>query len=342
MSSGLTVRRHWISYKSAGYVLKPKTYPACKKCSLGKPQGWSGAADGHLYYRCCRNTCRKCFNVLKFSKFAKARVTPAELGVIVHRYVSLDRMAPPPIDDIAADVELGRTKVTRVVQVLRSVEFKVAQHQNTRGQLAGDLEVDEHAPRSFHVSTKNEKFKRYVRKILLKKKHPYYLNYWRIIGLRKRGGGRVYIRFLPPKPLPLGSSPPPLSEDELIESKILKRARPRSSVCHSDGAQSYPAVIKKYFKKLRSRAVAHKRMEFVKPIKPPQLRRGAASSHSGTQCIDSTWKTLDAAIPQQVKTKKDHDVNPLLKDYAHVWLYRVNHRNLDGFETLGGYIRKGF
>jgi hypothetical protein len=132
----------------------------------------------------------------------------------------LHRLAPPAIDDLAADAEIGRKKVLRIVTVLRDVENKVARRQNARGQLAEDLEVDEHAPRSFHISTKNPKFHSYVRKDLLKKKPPYFLNYWKVIGLRKRGGGRVYISFLPPNPVAPGAKPPTLGQKELLQSKL--------------------------------------------------------------------------------------------------------------------------
>ena len=34
-------------------------------------------------------------------------------------------------------------------------------------------------------------------------------------------------------------------------------------------------------------------------------------------------------------------MNPLLEQYTWCWLYRVNHRMVDGFTTLGSYVRAG-
>ena len=177
-----------------------------------------------------------------------------------------------------------------------------------------------------------------MKKSLLKRKCPYHINYWRIVGLRKRGNGRVYIRILPPCLLPPGSKPPPISVQELLQSKILHRVLRRSTVVHSDGAVSYPIVMRKHFKGLRPRAVKHSTMEFVRRIAPTRLKRGSTSPLSGTQSIDSTWKTLDASIPAEVHTKIAHDINPLLEEYMFSWLYRINHRNIDGFQAMVRYM----
>ena len=80
-------------------------------------------------------------------------------------------------------------------------------------------------------------------------------------------------------------------------------------------------------------------MEFVKPVRPVRFPSGLSSSSSGTQSIDSTWKQLDKSIPPKLHTKAGHVMNPLLEQYAWCWLYRVNHRMVDGFTTLGSYVR---
>ena len=157
-------------------------------------------------------------------------------------------------------------------------------------------------------------------KASLKRKLPYFLNSIRVIGLRKRGGGKTFLKLLPPKLLPLASKPPPISEQELVGSRILHRAKPRSTVFHHDGAWSYDRVIKDKFKKLRSRSVAHANMEFVRPIRAVRLPSGRSASLSGTQAIESTWKTLDRSIPSELKTKANHDVNPRLVEYVYSWL----------------------
>ena len=53
---------------------------------------------------------------------------------------------------------------------------------------------------------------KYQTKALLKRKLPYFLNYIPAIRLRNRGGGKTHLEFLPPKRLPPGSKPPPISE----------------------------------------------------------------------------------------------------------------------------------
>lgn len=257
------------------------------------------------------------------------------------RYTSLDNMTAPSVDDLAGEAECGRDAVRSVVEVLRSTESAVAQSENNRGHLTGDVEVDEHGVRSFHISTKNEFYKKYITKKLAAGGHTYYLNYVRVIGLRKRGGGRVILKMLPPKPLPPGSRPPPLSDAELLESRVLRRVHLKACVIHSDGAQAYPSIIRKHFKGLKARAVSHKNMEFVKGVPAVNLgKHWKSSTLTGTQSIDATWGTLDACIPSQLRTKVGNKMNPLLEEYIWSWVYRVNHRNVDGFQTLGRYLQK--
>ena len=47
----------------------------------------------------------------------------------------------------------------------------------------------------------------------------------------------------------------------------------------------------------------------------------------------------DQAIPSTLHTKKDHTLNPLLEEYTWCWLYRINHRMVDGFACLGAFVR---
>ena len=247
---------------------------------------------------------------MKHSIFGGARTTSPtikQLAVVIKMYTNTDKAAPPPVDDLAAYCERGRWQIGNIVAKLREIEAAVAKRQNSRGQLDGDLEVDEHGIRSFHVSTTNAVFENYRTKKLMNKKPPYLLNYIWVVGLLKRGGGRVYMSFLPPKLLPPKSCPPPISEEELIDSGILKLARPGSCVVHTDGAQAYPSVIKRSFRKLRHWSVAHSRMEFIKPVRPPS---GLSSSPWGTQAIDSTWKQIDKATPPELHTKAGHVMNP--------------------------------
>ena len=75
----------------------------------------------------------------------------------------------------------------KVFEILRDKEIAVAKVKNDKCVLRGDVEVDEHSIRSFHVSPKNDKFKAYRSKALVQAKHKYYLNYIRVIGARQRG-----------------------------------------------------------------------------------------------------------------------------------------------------------
>ena len=241
----------------------------------------------------------------------------------------------PTVNDLAAECEGGRHAVGSIVNALRGVEASIAKRENRRGQLEGDLEIDEHGIRSFHISPTNPAFAGLVPRKLAAKGHKYFLNYLRVIGMRVRGGGRVVLEFLPHKPLPPKSSPPVLSAKELVDCGILRRAKAHCTVIHSDGAWAYPKVLKKHFPALVPRAVVHKNLEFVRVVRPVALGSVSSSTLSGTQSIDSTWKSLDSSIPHTVKTKANHNVNPVLERYVFSWLYRVNRKNTDGFTDMG-------
>ncbi len=86
--------------------------------------------------------------------------------------------------------------------------------------LRGDVEVDEHSVRSFHVCVRNPLYQQFVTACLAKKKCSYYLNYVRVIGMRQRGNGPERLKFLPPHLLSPQSKPPPISSKELKESRI--------------------------------------------------------------------------------------------------------------------------
>ena len=59
---------------------------------------------------------------------------------------------PMEPEETAAEAEVGRHAVKSSTRILRSIEVAVAQKQNKRGQLAGDLEVDEHARNEVQLS----------------------------------------------------------------------------------------------------------------------------------------------------------------------------------------------
>ena len=298
--------------------------------------------DGHFHVRCstyrCPGNSRQ--SVLNFSPFKGCRLPVGKVALITQQYTNSDNIRPPADDQMAGDAEVSRTAVANIIQVLLNKEVAVAQRSSRRGQVGGDLEIDEKSVRSYHVSTSNPLFEKYKTAALRRGNHRYYISFLRVVGMRQRGAGKVFIYVLPPKLLPPGSSPPPISESEVRQCGLLRRAKPKSSVVHSDGAPNYKKVISTSFKKLRSRQVSHTRLEWVKSIPAVKLRGGRSSTLSGTQAIDSTWKSLDKSISSEIATKRNHDVNPRLVEYIWRWVYRINLRNKDGFLALGEAFAK--
>lgn len=319
--------------QEAKYI--PKMPKRCPQCLRGGLSVVRKGAGRRVWYVCTAWGCRKWVHPYTSSAFQGSKLSPAMLFMVIHKYTNTDNITPPRVDDLAGDCEGGRDAVKNVVETLRQAEIKAAKRANVRGQVGGDVEIDEHGIRSFHISVGNVAYAKYIPSKLKGQGFKYYLNYVRVIGLRQRGAGKVYLRFLPPRPLPPGSKPPPLSNSELLRSRILHRCLPKSTVLHADGARAYPSVVKAHFRGLRTRAVSHKHMEFVKRVTPARLKSGRSASLTGTQAIDSTWSTLNASIPKELHTKKDHEMNARLEDYVWVWLYRINRRNSDGFVELG-------
>ena len=322
--------------QDAGYV--GATPKKCEACGCGSVTSTVYKRTGHVFHRCTRYGCRYSMNALSNSPFSGTKLNPSKLFMAIHMYTNTDSICPPAVDDVAAHCEGGRAAVGKVIGILRAAEIKRAKLGNRRGQVSGDVEIDEHGVRSFHVSKNNPNFQKYVTEKLLQKNYPYYLNYVRVAGIRVRGGGKVHLAMLPPVLLPPRSKPPPISNAELLSSRLLKRCAAKSTLIHSDGAQAYPAVIKKFFPRLKTSSVSHSNMEFVKKIAPVKLRGRMSSSMTGTQAIDSTWTTLDDTIPKELHTKANHNLNPRVVDYIYCWLYRVNHRNVDGLRTLGHHM----
>ena len=130
---------------------------------------------GQLVQRCNRYGCNKRFNVMKASPFDGTKLTPKQVNVIVVRYTSLDSIAPPSIDDLAADAETSRKATKFIVDVLQEKEVQLAKKMNEDGKLAGDVEIDEHGLRSFHVSVNNKAFDQFRSKRLVAQGHKYQL-----------------------------------------------------------------------------------------------------------------------------------------------------------------------
>ena len=53
---------------------------------------------------------------------------------------------------------------------------------------------------------------------------------------------------------------------------------------------------------------------------------------------------MNKHVPHAIKTKKDRQVNPILKQYVMSWVWRHNHKEGDGFKIIGerrAYYRDG-
>ena len=162
------------------------------------------------------------------------------------------------------------------------------------------------------------------------KKPKYWVNHLRVIGLRRRGGSKTYLKFLPPKLCKPGSRPPPLENEELRECGLLRRAT-KKSVIFTYGAQAYSSVIREDFRgKLIHRHVSHVKHQFTKAVRTPKGR----SKIAGTESIDSVWGTLTKSVPSTLHTKVNGSINPLLYKYVWSWLYRLNRKNQNGYKHL--------
>jgi hypothetical protein len=233
---------------------------------------------------------------------------------------------------LAADAGAGKQQTANLVQSLRTRITQDAELENTKGVISGDLEIDEHGVRTTHISDSNPNFEKPKFKGL---PPPYWLLYVRVIGLKRRGGGKIYIKFLPYKLVRPKGKPPPLSSAELVSCGILRRCG-KGSVVFSDGAKAYHAIITRTQRgKLKTRQVAHNRLEFTKKCSTGK----GHSKVAGTQAIDGTWKQLNRHVPHPLKTKMDKKVNPLLKQYVMSWVWRHNHKIGDGFGLVGDLFK---
>ena len=262
-----------------------------------------------------------------------------QLGTAVYKYLNYEAL-PPSASDISTELKVGVKAIQAVIDKLREAEASIAKMENDEGTLSGDVEMDEHAIRTFHISAKNKHYQHLIPDDLKEAGHKYFLVHMRVIGMRKRGGRKLYLKLLPYRPVAPGSRPPPLTNEELLESKLLDQLTPGtkviSAVVYTDGAQAYQSVIAEHYPGLISKTVSHSDMEFTRKLK--WFKKGH-STVAGTQCIDSTWGALDQFINDHVKTKADHQVNERLLTYIWSGLCRMNHREDDGLSRVGAAMK---
>lgn len=238
----------------------------------------------------------------------------------------------------------------KITRAMASLIVKDARRSNSVGTVAGDLECDGHSVRSMHISKRNAHFRHLHPKASDKSKRAanlrkakYFLMYLRILALRKRGSGKIYIAFGDDVLLPPRSRPPPENIEEVLRSKLLDRAAEKS-VIHFDGALAWQSAIRTRYahKKFKVRKVVHHKMEFVAKCRRVRLPNGTRSSSlTGTQCIDGSWASLSGYIPKGMPSKfKGGPVNPALYDHIFEWLWWTNHKSTCGFDACGQLVRR--
>ena len=203
--------------QGAKYVeKKPSVCPKCKReGTLTDPQGRSDKAEGYLYHRCRLgyDTCGARINCLSHSKIPLTKMTPGQLHCVVDEYSNSDNLRPPSSDDIAGKCGGGQIQVKKVVDFLQGIDAEQGMQDSKKATVGGDVEVDEHCVRTVHISVNNKHYEHLAPK-KVKKLPKYWLCYVRVIGLRRRGGGKTILKFLPVKLLRPRAKPPPLSKQD--------------------------------------------------------------------------------------------------------------------------------
>jgi hypothetical protein len=322
----------------------PDSCPTCGMAnSLRGPQTRSGKHPSMLYYKCqLYGGCSAWHNVMKFSRFRDTKLSAGQVHSIVRGWTDLGKYPPASVDDLASDAGAGRHQTDSIVRLMRKAVAVRAAKESQRGSISGDVEMDETGIRVTHISATNRKYSQEIARLKEKakrqgKRPKYFLLYVRLIGLRARNGNRVFVKFLPEKLVMPGAKPPPLSITELANCGLLKRCQKKKTVVFTDGAKAYHSYITQQMRgDLISRQVSHKRLQFTKKVRTPK----GHSKIAGTQSIDATWATLKKNIPNSVHSKSDHAVNPMLREYVMAWAWRHNHREEDGFASVGKMLNE--
>lgn len=190
------------------------------------------------------------------------------MGYVCGGYLNYERL-PPSASDLSSDLHVGKKGVASLLEKMRGIEASLGEAESNKakaGAFSGDVEIDEHSFRTFHISRSNPHYKHLMTKELLKTNHKYFVCHLRFIAIRTRGGKRLIAKVLPIKPVPPSSPPPALSNQELLECGVLKHVKGGSTVMYSDGAQAYDSIIQKRYPNLILKPVNHYEMEFTKKI----------------------------------------------------------------------------
>jgi len=344
VASMISLSQAYERLTKAKYLFRPRRCPDCH----GKLTG-PHAFKQSMVLRCSAFACHRRWSVLEGSPFKGSRLNLAQLWTVVDAYTNNDSLKKCSTDRICSKAEAGRWAVLSVTQTLSRLLVAEAKRENKQGSVGGDVEVDGHTVRSMCVSKTNLKFKHLHPKESCRTKRAnrlrrakYYLLHIRVLGLRKRGSGKVFMAFGDDILVPPRSRPPPENLDEVLKSDLFKRVQNKATV-HFDGAQAWPAAIrKKYrYKQFKLRHVSHSRMEFVKKCRRVRNVNGRlGASKTGTQMIDATWGSLSKFINHGIHTKKQKQVNPALYESMWEWLWWVNRVNVNGFDVCGDVVAK--
>jgi len=276
--------------------------------------------------------------VTSFSHFKGTKLTLDRLAAVLDYYVSDRHTHATRVYDVSSQCKVGDKAAGRVLGVLRQLEAEAGMRQSQALLLEGDLEGDAHGLRQCWVSTKNKKFEKEVN--AAKRCHPgkrpkVWKLHVRVAGLCQRDG-LLALEPVQHKLVLPGGAPPPEDTEEVRATGLLKQAKPRASVVvFADGAPAWKEVVTKDFPHLFfPDQVVHSRHEFVKEVATP----AGHSSLAGTESIDQRWKRLDAYLPPEKHTKKDHEVDPSLWTYVYSWLWRHNLRGASLATALGDVL----
>ena len=333
------------------FCKKPTACPDCNGRLTGPaPHPNKKRYKGKLFLRCTRYGCRRRFNVTHFSRFKGTRLKLSQMLRVSTFYARSNRMRAPLVGDAAGQLKLPRRSIEKLYKAVRQREASAGLAFCRKKKLSGNIEGDAHGLRKIYISNSNPHFqeeildatKRWNRSKASKgkKKPSYWQGHVRLAGLRQRDGEGVVVA-LPVKLVPPHASPPPESANEITNSKILKQIHAKkASVLYSDGAHGWPTSLKKSgLKKIKSVAVSHRRLQWVKKTSMKH-KKPKAVKDGGTQIIDRWWQSLDTFVPPQVhnKASKGGPINQKLFDYVFGFVWRYQLKSTTDMKTAIGKL----
>lgn len=347
---------------NAGYLNKiPRKCPTCKCGDLGDIKMCQRQG---LTARCDLRGCQASHPVIKFSNLKSLGevARPGRSFDCMSLYTSINNYSNPVCGTAARAVNVGNIvgsgskPLCRLFDELRDLEAKAAHLENKTICLAGpidsqrNVEGDGTVLRKIWVSKQNPHFQEeiaYAEKRLKRRGKfprggiPLWNAHIRYAALSERGG-RITIARLPVRMVAPGGPPPPEAFEELRQSGLMKRCA-KSAFIFTDGAHSWPKLIKHHNRLTKSRMrleeVVHYKGQYTRTVRNPV--RGQ-SSIAGTQSLDQRWRWMKTYVPFNLKARSGRTVNPRLDTYVFSYQFRVNTKvaGESVFTKLGGIVRK--